>query len=253
MNSLLAQKKLREKTLLRSIAKQTLPVKPSFLILAGLLTVTSFQAGAVIAAPPISTKPGASAPVTLAATITTQTAPVVAGTTTVTTTTKSTSARITNREILTAMVPGQITSVTGYSLVRLTKPDGTSFAAGQLYAVKKGAPAVLVPAGLLTDLSISVSTTTGTVAVTALPAPSVTVTNLSGNIFGTLSIQGGTSTFGGTQTKKSSPLKLGTTTTQVVNRSESVSFQGAISALKVVSGTFKVQGSKAGDLITYLP
>jgi hypothetical protein len=230
-------------------------VKSKYLVLAGLLSATSLHAGAApIPAPLPTAKPGASAPVTLAATVTTQAAPVVAGTTTVTTTTKSTAVRITNREILTAMVPTQITSVTGYSLVRLTKPDGTSFAAtGQLYAVKSGAPAVLVPVNLLTDLTITGSTTTGTVAVTATPAPSVTVTNLSGNVFGTVGVQNGTSTFGGTQTQKSASLKLGTTTTQVVNRGESVSFQGKISALKLVSGTFKVQGSKPGNLSTYLP
>jgi hypothetical protein len=59
---------------------------------------------------------------------------------------------------------------------------------------------------------------------------------------------------GGSQGLRSSELRLGTTTTLVLNRIESLTVVGKASAASsVVTGTYRTQRSTPADLAPYLP
>ena len=218
-------------------------MKPAFLLLTGLLAAAPLHAQT-------TTKPGTATLVSLDSVITTQATPVVTPVTGGTRTTySSTSLRFTNREILEAMRAATLLdgTITGWQLARLANPAGV----GRLYALKSGKAGVLVPATLLTEPVVTNSASTGTETVATGGA---TLTNQNRRVFGTISVRGGTGNVGGGQVLKSSELKLGTTTTLVVNRSESFSVVGkASSANSVVTGTFRTQRSTPGDLAPYLP
>ncbi len=218
-------------------------VKPAFLLLTGLLAAAPLHAQT-------TPKPGTATLVTFDSVITTQATPVVTPVTGGTRTTySSTSVRFTNREILDAMRAATLLdgTITGWQLARLANPAGV----GRLYALKAGKAGVLVPANLLTEPVITNSASTGTETVATGGA---TLTNQNRKVVGTISVRGGNGNVGGGQVLKSSELKLGTTTTLVVNRSESFSVVGkASSANSVVTGTYRTQRTTPGDLAPYLP
>jgi len=218
-------------------------VKPAFLLLTGLLSAAPLHAQT-------TPKPGTASLVFFDSVITTQATPVVTPVTGGTRTTySSTSVRFTNREILEAMRAATLLdgTISGWQLVRLANPAGV----GRLYALKSGKVGVLVPANLLTEPVITNSASTGTETVATGGA---TLTNQNRRVFGTISVRGGTGNVGGGQGLKSSELKIGTTTTLVVNRIESYSVVGkGSSASSVVTGTYRTQRSTPGDLAPYLP
>jgi hypothetical protein len=218
-------------------------MKSTFFLLTGLLSAAPLFA---VTAP----KPGTSALVTFDSMITTQAAPV---TTPVTggnrTSYTSTTVRFTNREILDAMRVATLLdgTITGWQLARLANPAGV----GHLYALKAGKAGVLVPTTLLTEPVVTNSAATG---VETTATGGATLTNLSNKVFGTVNVRGGAGQVAGTQVLKSSELKLGTTTTLVLNRGESLNVIGkAATATSVVTGTYRTQRSTPADLASYLP
>lgn len=217
-------------------------VKPTLYLFAGLLSAASLHAQ--------TAKPGTASLVTFDSTITTQNTPVVTPVTGGSRTTySSVSVRFTNREILDAMRAATLLdgTITGWQLGRLANPAGV----GHLYALKSGKAAVQVPANLLTEPVVTNSAATGTETTATGGA---TLTNLTRKVFGTVNVRGGTGNVVGSQVLKSSSLKLGSTTTLVLNRGESLTVIGkGASANSVVTGTYRTQRSTPGDLSTYLP
>lgn len=217
-------------------------VKTAFLLAAGLLAATPLHAQ--------SAKPGTATLVSLDSVITTQAVPVVTpvsgGTRTSYT---STSVRFTNREILEAMRVAALLdgTISGWQLARLANPAGV----GRLYALKSGKAGVLVPSSLLTE---PVVTNTAASGVETVATGGATLTNLNRKIFGTVGVRGGSGNVAGSQVLKTSELKLGSTTTLVLNRGESLTLLGkASTANSVVTGTYRTLRSTPGDLSPYLP
>jgi hypothetical protein len=218
-------------------------VKSAFFLLTGLLSAAPLFAV-------IAPKPGTSTLVTFDSMITTQatpvTGPVTGGSRTSYT---STTVRFTNREILDSMRVATLLdgTISGWQLARLANPAGV----GHLYALKAGKAGVLVPATLLTE---PVVTSSAAIGAETTATGGATLTNLSRKVLGTVTVRGGAGNVMGTQVLKSSELKLGTTTTLVLNRSENLTVIGkAATATSVVTGTYRTQRSISADLTTYLP
>lgn len=217
-------------------------VKPSSLLLLGLLSAAPLHAQ--------TAKPGTYSPVFFDSVITTQATPVVTPITGGTRTTyASTSVRFTNREILDAMRAANLLdgTISGWQIARLANPEGV----GRLYATKSGKAGVLVPANLLTDPVVTNSAAAGTVATATAGGG---LTNLNRRSYGTINVRGGACNVGGSQTLRSSELKIGTTTTLVLNRVDLFSIVGkAATPDSVVTGTYRIQRSAPGNLAPYLP
>ena len=157
--------------------------------------------------------------------------------------------RFTNREILDAMRVATLLdgTISGWQLARLANPAGV----GRLYALKSGKAGVLVPANLLTDPVVTNSAATG---VETAATGGSTLTNLNRKVFGTISVRGGSGNVAGSQVLKSSELKLGSTTTLVLNRTDSLTVVGkAAAANSVVTGSYRTQRPTPGDLSPSLP
>ncbi len=218
-------------------------VKPVLFLLCGLLSVIPLHAQ--------TTKPGTVTLVSFDSVITTQAAPVVTPVTGGTRSSySSTSVRFSNREILEAMRVANLLdgSIFGWQIGKVANPAGV----GRLYALKSGKAGVLVPSSLLTEPVVTNSAALG--LETSATGGGVPLTNLNRKVFGTISVRGGAGNVAGSQSLLSSQLRLGNTTSLVLNRTEVLTVMGkGATADSVVSGTYQTLRSAAGDLSPYLP
>jgi len=138
-------------------------------------------------------------------------------------------ARFTNQEILTAMNADGLLdgSIKGWSLSRFTdKLD-----AGDIYAFKPGKPAISVPDDLLTQPAVQgrankAVATTGTGTGTGTGTTTSNVVN--SFTYGAITMKDGAGTFSGTESKKTTGIKIANTAYSIIVRSETYNIIGTI-------------------------
>lgn len=133
-------------------------------------------------------------------------------------------ARFTNQEILTAMNADGLLdgSIKGWSISRFT--DQTD--AGDLYAFKAGKPAISIPDDLLTQPTVQ-GRANKAVATTGTP-PAATTNVVNSFAFGAISVKDGDGNFSGTESKKTTGVKIANVGYTIVVRSETYSIIGAL-------------------------
>jgi len=170
-------------------------------------------------------------------------------------------ARYSNREVLTAMStyhdPTDTANPTstildggikGWYLTRFTNDKNV----GNIYAVKIGKPAVLVPASILTQPVIVGQASPAAPAPTTPPAPTSNVVN--SHVSGTITVEGGTGAFSGVESEKTTGIKVGLTSYPVIARTEVYNVSGALTnKTTVYIGTWTVRQSTPLELSKFFP
>jgi hypothetical protein len=195
-------------------------------------------------------RPGSVSPVLFEATITTENPPTtsnVQGGVRKTFTTNS--VRYINRDILEAMRGANLLDgvLTGWAIQRLSDAAGV----GNIYAVKAGKAAVAVPTTLLTQPVAQGTATTGSEFT---PTGGAVKPSLFRRAYASLTVKNGASSGFGTQSIKAGTFKSGTTTTQVVLKSENFNVTGkAGTGMGIVTGSYRATNPRAANLATLLP
>ncbi|MFD0894949.1 hypothetical protein KBB96_03960 [Luteolibacter ambystomatis] len=187
-------------------------MKSITLVTAGLLGAASFSFGA----DEPEVKVGVRAPVALQATINED---------------AKAAARFTNQEILTAMNADGLLdgSIKGWSLSRFTDDAD----AGDIYAFKPGKPAISIPDDLLTQPAVKgrankAVATTGGGSGGSGGSGSTTSNVVNSFTYGAISVNNGGGTFSGTESKKTTGVKIANTPYPIIVRSETYSLIGTI-------------------------
>lgn len=195
-------------------------------------------------------KPGSISPVLFESTLTTENPPTTANVQGgVRKTFTTSSVRFINRDILEAMRTASLLdgTLTGWMIQRLADPSGV----GNLYATKAGKPAVLVPAGLLTQPVAQGTATNGTEFT---PTGGIAKPSLFRRTHATLNVRNGASTGFGSQSIKAGNFKSGTTTTQVQLMTENFNVTGKSgTGTGIVTGSYRTTNPRPADLSALLP